>query len=59
VGICYSKGELGQYSEDILGCVAQILQMEETKAQATEPVLKDILIFLETAKTEKGTIKAI
>ena len=59
VGICYGKGELGEYSENILGCVAEILQMEEAKAQATEPVLKDILIFLETARTEKGTIKTI
>jgi hypothetical protein len=52
LGACCSKGALDKYAGNVLACIADIMRMEEEKAKATEPALRDILILLESNRPE-------
>jgi hypothetical protein len=52
LGACCSKGALDKYAGNVLACIADILRLEEEKAQATEPALREILILLESNQAE-------
>jgi len=52
LGACCSKGALDKYAGNVLACIADIMRMEEEKAQATEPALREILILLESNQAE-------
>jgi hypothetical protein len=52
LGACCSKGALDKYAGNVLACIADIMRLEEEKAQATEPALREILILLESNRPE-------
>jgi hypothetical protein len=48
LGAACNKGALDKYAGGVLACIADIMRMEEEKAKATEPALREILILLES-----------
>lgn len=46
-------GRIAQDRERILACISDILRKEETCCDSTEPVLRDVLVVLESMGSER------
>jgi hypothetical protein len=48
LGACQNKGQVAEYLDSVLACIADIMREEEAEAQNTDPLLKNILVKLES-----------